>query len=1148
MIGTEEIVSIYLVNGPSGCGKSYFLYDMLLKKAAADNGTSYIFVVPEQFALSTEKELVEKSAGGIMNVEVLSFTRLAYRIMEEAGDNGYPLLNDMGKSMLIRRVMQEQKNELRLYAGKEKSAGFLDEMKSVISEMSQYLVTPDMLTDYVNGRKKQDILSVKLEDISKIYQGFRNKLEGVYTTAETMFELCYKHIGSSAFLKHAVLVFDQFTGFTPCQYAFIEHLLSKISDIYICVTMDNELLKETAAGNDGFPAAESGTGIFGMSADMVNNILKLGEKNGFRTKILPFENYTYLSDEIAFIRDHIFRFPVKQYDGESKTVITAHQNRKQESYFIAARISELLREEQLRYDEIAVITGELAGYAPYFEKAFRDYGISCYIDETKDISCNPLISFINGMLSAADSDFRTGEVTEFIKSPLSGYDYKSVSAFENYLICYGYRGRRRYERPWTAVKKLRKKTDIDEINRMRADVLERLSLLPRNDGSASVHEIIVSVYNILTLYGVKESLLRFAGKLSASLTSAEYPEQSALNRTEEYVKEYEKVYDAVMGLFQQIDDLMGKENCTYKEFLDIFMTGARKTKLGVLPPNKDVVIVGDVQRTRLKGIKVLFFAGVNEGIVPLTAEKGGVLTGEEREALEAWGCKLAPGMKEKPSNEEFYIYLALSKPKERLFLSYSLTDNGGGEAKPSYIVNILSAVTGVMPAVYEKSSISDKIGFDKGLSYILDGLAKEEKPADDPLYSALLRLYREVGAPEASVIRSITDDYYTRGSLTALSPETADRLYDHILISSVSRMETYSKCAYRHFLKYGLRLEKRPDNEPDSLDYGNLFHDALKRFGMFIKRSGNDWKSLTDEICEAEALRCFDEAAEAYSEGLYRENAKNGSLTERMKKGMVSTVKAVVSQIQAGDYEPSLFEYAFHVPGRFMNLSGKIDRIDICRENGTTYLKITDYKTGGSKIDFVKLYCGLQMQLMVYMNSMLHDDRFRGAVPAAAFYQEVSDPALEDDCDVEREKIRELRPVGVMQGEAEGIVRLDRGFADSTAFGVLKAGYASEAVRARTLKDGTLKGSGSLNRIVPAEDIEAFSAYAGNKVVSLSKEIMQGRIGIRPYRYQKECACDRCEYNGVCGFDKKMKSYQYNVIHMDQEEAIDRMVKNRCRK
>ncbi|MBQ8281629.1 MAG: PD-(D/E)XK nuclease family protein [Lachnospiraceae bacterium] len=1129
-------MSIYLVNGPSGCGKSYYLYESLIKKACENERTSYIFVVPEQFALTTEKELVERSEGqGIMNIEVLSFTRLAYRIMEEAGDNGYPVLNDMGKSMLIRRVMQEKRAELRLYAGKEKSAGFLDEIKSMISELSQYLITPEMINGYVETAKNQSVLSVKLSDISSIYAGFRKKLEGVYTTAETMFELCYKHIGSSEFLRNAVLVFDNFTGFTPCQFAFIEQLMSKVKDVYLCTTMDEQFITKSGAGSDTVLNVSRDAGIFTMSADMASGLIRLGEKNGFKADVLEFEHYNYLSSEISFIRDNIFRYPVKRYEGKSSTVITAHGGRKQEAYYIAARISDLLRKEKLRYDEVAVITGDLSGYAPYFEKAFRDYDISCYIDETKDISSNPLILFISSILEAADSDFRQGEIAGLIKSPLAGYDRKSVCRFENYLICYGYRGRARYGQTWTAEKKLRKNVNLEEINALRADILDKLSGLPKNNGNSTVHEIIVSVYNVLMSYDVKAGLDKLAESFAES---GEY-------KAEIYVKEYNKIFDTVINLFQQMDDLMGNETCTYKEFLDIFMTGVRKTKLGVLPPNKDVVVVGDVWRTRIKGIKVLFFAGVNEGVIPRAVDSGGVLTDEEREILGQAGYKLAPGIKEKPLSEEYYIYLALSKPKERLYVSYVLNLDDGSEVKPSYIVNTLSAITGVKPVTHNKSTeISDIIGYDKGLSYVIEGLSEERDTEDDPLYKALVKLYAEGSCPEAQIIKSITDDYYTRGSITALSPRTADKLYNHILISSVSRMETFSKCAFRHFLKYGLGLEGRPDNDPDQLDYGNLFHDAMKRFGMFVKKSGDDWNLLTPEICEAEAVNCFEQAVECYSEGIYKDTAGRNNLTERMKKVMISTVKAVVSQIQAGDYKPYLYEYAFNVPGRFMNLSGKIDRIDIYRENDTTWLKVIDYKTGGSRIDFVKLYYGLQMQLMVYMNSMINDERFKDAIPAAAFYQEVTDPVVEDKADVEAAKLKELRPGGVMLGENSGIIHFDRGFeGDEYA---LKSGYSSLAVRAKTLKDGTLRGNSLDNRMVSSNDIKAFSEYAGDMVSSLSREIMQGKITINPYKYENECACEYCEYTGVCGFDKKQKSYKYNYIKLEQEEAISRMVKDKC--
>lgn len=1131
-------MSIFLVNGPAGCGKSSFIYEKLLRAAEQDERTSYIFVVPEQFALTTEKELVEKSSGsGIMNIEVLSFTRLAYRIMEEAGDNGYPVLNDMGKTMLIRKVMQEQKNNLRLYAGKERSAGFLDEIKSMISELSQYLITPEALLKAADTDKK-DVLSIKLADISCIYEGFRKKLEGTYTTAETMMELCYRHISGSKVLKNAVLVFDVFTGFTPSQLAFIEHLMSGVKDIYLCTTIDKHLITETGQGDDSVVKVDSdNSGFFKLSSDMVLSIISLGEKNGLKAKILDYEEYDYLSDEISFIRDNIFRYPINIYKGQSKTVITSHGNKKQEVYYIASKISELLRNENLRYDEIAVITGDLPGYSLLFEKIFKEYGIPCYIDETRDISSNPLISLITSLLNAAEWDFKINDVLSIVKSPLMGFDAAEINRFENYLLCYGYRGRSQYSKPWTAEKKFRRKVDLEEINRLRTEILNCIYELPKSTGEIKVHNIIVALYKILSSRNVEEKLLKATETFSEII-----PEKA-----DAYIREYEKIYDTVINLFQQIDDLMGEDFCTYKEFSDIFMTGVRKTKLGLLPPNKDVVTVGDVWRTRIKGIKILFFAGVNEGVVPRANDEGGILTDEERTILGAKDFNLAPGTKEKPLSEEFYIYLALSKPQHRLYISYPVTTDGGTEIKPSYIINTISRLLGVNVIDYKPGdNISELIGSDNGLAYVINQLSEGKKPEDDRLLEALLSLYRENSLPEGDIVEKISGDYAVRGSDTVLSEDIADKLYNHILLSSVSRLETFSCCAYKHFLRYGLGLENRPENEPDRIDYGNLFHDALSRFGNFVKKSGNDWSLLSEEICEREALNCFAESVENYNDGLYKNTSANRHLTERMKKVIVTTVKAVVKQIQAGDYMPESFEYAFRIPGRYMNLTGKIDRVDVCRENGNTWLKIVDYKTGEMKLDFVKLYHGLQLQLMVYMNSIISSGQFENPHPGAVFYQTVMDPAIESGKDVAKEKLKALRPAGVLSSSVSGVTLLDNQFKLDEE--MLLPGYSSLVIRAKTDKNGVLSGNTVSNRLSGDSEINAFMTHAGKMTADLSKQIIKGKISITPYKYEGESPCTYCEYIGVCGFDRKNKRYKYNHINMEQDEAISLMVDEACQR
>ncbi len=1119
-------MSIRLLTGPSGCGKSHSLYEMLVKEASENPKTSYIFIVPEQFALSTEKELVEKSSGmGIMNIEVLSFTRLAYRIMEEAGDAGYPLINDMGKSMLIRKVMQEEKDRLVLYAGKEKSAGFLDEVKSIISEFSQYLITPKTLKTSIEN--STGILSVKLNDVAIIYEGFLKKIEGLFSTSESLLGLCYRHVGNSGFLKDSVIVFDGFTGFTPCQSEFVEHIMPYIKDAYICATIDDEYISETNTPDGGFIKVNTDAGIFSMSATMLDDIVRLGEKNGHNSEIYDYDKFCKHEEEIRFLRDNIFRYPSGTYKNTTKTCITAHQNRKQEALYIAARISDLLRDEGLKYDEIAVMSGDLEGYAPYFEKAFKDYGINCHIDDSKNISSNPLVNYITGILKVAEGDFRVDDIIEHIKSPLSGFEETDVYEFENYLICYGYRGKKRYQSNWEAHKKLKRKINLENINLVRETLFNRFIPLTESKSSLNVSRIIELIYNQLVDLDIRLKLSNLAEIIADN------------EDNDELIKEYERVYDAVIAIFKQMYDLMGDEQCTFKEFLDIFMTGVRKTKLGILPPNKDVVLVGDLWRTRIKDIKVLFVAGMNDGVIPRASTQSGLLTDDERERLKSKGHKLAPGIKEKPLNEEYYVYLALSKPSKKLYVSYSLTQENGGEIKQSYVINILEVLLGKESELYNGKLLSDIIGYDKGLSYVLDGL-KVENNKEDKLLGALLKLLDEGKVPKLEMIKRINDDYYTRGSLTSLSARTADKLYNHILISSVSRIETFAGCAYRHFLRYGLGLDKRTQSEADNMDFGNLFHDALKRFGLLVKESGNNWKDFTDEICEVSAKECFYEALNSYKDGLYVGDAAKEHLSKRMEKVMVTTAKALVKQIQAGDYEPYLYEYAFNIPGRFTNLSGKIDRIDIYRENGKTYLKILDYKTGGSTIDYVKLYYGLQLQLMVYMNSMVNSDKFKDSIPAAVLYQEVTDPSLEEPKDIEREKLLSLRPSGVIPGGINEIAHFDRGFVNDKGEAV--ASYNSTVIGAKTLKSGAVTTSGSGNMLTETDIISSLGSYAGKMVNELSKEIMNGEIKINPYKSGMETACDYCDYKGVCGFDKKNKAYKYNKLTIDADEALDNMV------
>ena len=78
-------MSLQFIMGPSGSGKSHYLYQKVTEEARKHPDKNYFVIVPDQFTMQTQRDLVMANPNkGILNVDVLSFHRLAYRIFEES--------------------------------------------------------------------------------------------------------------------------------------------------------------------------------------------------------------------------------------------------------------------------------------------------------------------------------------------------------------------------------------------------------------------------------------------------------------------------------------------------------------------------------------------------------------------------------------------------------------------------------------------------------------------------------------------------------------------------------------------------------------------------------------------------------------------------------------------------------------------------------------------------------------------------------------------------------------------------------------------------------------------------------------------------------------------------------------------------------
>ncbi len=232
-------MSLQLVFGGSGSGKSHYVFQKVLEESKQERERTFFVLVPEQFTMQTQRELVRRQENhSIMNVDVVSFPRLAYRVFDELGMGNLNILEETGKNLLLRRVAEEQQDHLRLMKASMKRSGYISEVKSVISELTQYRVTPGQLDSFIQDKGQSPLFRYKVQDIQTMYQGFVDYLEGNFITAEELLEVLARVAGQSEILKGSVIVLDGFTGFTPVQYYLLEALLKAAREVIVTVTLD----------------------------------------------------------------------------------------------------------------------------------------------------------------------------------------------------------------------------------------------------------------------------------------------------------------------------------------------------------------------------------------------------------------------------------------------------------------------------------------------------------------------------------------------------------------------------------------------------------------------------------------------------------------------------------------------------------------------------------------------------------------------------------------------------------------------------------------------------------------------------------------------------------------------------------------------
>ncbi|MDF2472527.1 MAG: addB, partial [Anaerocolumna sp.] len=453
-------MALQLILGSSGSGKSYRLYKKMISESMEKPENNYLIIVPEQFTLQTQKDIVTMHPNhGTMNIDILSFMRLAYRVFDEVGGNDIPVLEDTGKSMVLRKIITKHKKELELFQHDVQKQGFINELKSLISEIFQYSITEDKLKEMEALAANRPMLQSKLHDIIIIYQGFKDFLREKYITAEEILDVLCQVIDKSELISGSVVCLDGFTGFTPAQYQLLTILMKKAKQVLITVTIDPR---------EDITQADEEYKLFHLSKKTISRLMTIAEEEGIKID-KPFyaENEMQVpfryrnSKALAALEHNIFRYPIKCYEAEQENIsIHAARDRKQEVQFVVREIKHLIREEQYRYKDIAVVTGDIGNYGRLLGQEFDKAGIPCFIDHKRDLMANPFIEFLRSTLDIMKKDFDYESVFRYLRSGMANESQEDVDILENYIIALGIRGHKRWQTEWTRVYRGQKEGEL----------------------------------------------------------------------------------------------------------------------------------------------------------------------------------------------------------------------------------------------------------------------------------------------------------------------------------------------------------------------------------------------------------------------------------------------------------------------------------------------------------------------------------------------------------------------------------------------------------------------------------------------------------------------------------------------------------------
>ncbi len=1093
--------------GKAGSGKLEKCINDILKRQEEKYLPS-IFIVPEQFTLQAERKVIEKSKSKVLfSTYVLNFKRFAYRVFSELGLSNKKPLEDIGKTMVLRKILYKLGKEDSLKYFSEKSysnIGLLEKIGDILKEFFEFGVDEIELDNVIKDidTKTNENLCLKLIDLKQIYKHYKDFIKNDYITDEGILDILTEKIDETSLITKDTQVFIYgFESLNNQEIKVLYKLFEKCEKVNIYFNLNTNI---TYFNNinpfDNYFYIK--TTINKINDNIVNKLGVFIEE-----PIYLDENKRHINNnELKFLEENFLKYNIKKFDKNVENInICCLKNKYTEIEKVSSIILDLVKNNGYSFKDIVVILGDLS-YQKNIKMFFNKYKIPYFLDDKKKITNHSLVELIISSLDIIIYNFQYENVFRYLRTGLidilNTYNItkEDIDIMENYIIKYGIKGDK-WKKDFVYGFYESSVYSYEKINDIRKNILKSLNKLNlKRNKKYTVLEISKTILDFIIDIDIERAIIAIIDR-DKNLFAKGVIKNAGI------IDEHKQVFDSICEILQKFVDILGNEEMTIEEYSKILKSAFEKQTISIIPPTQDQVLIGDFDRTKITDNKILIAMGINEGNIPKYKDESPFISDSEKIYLLSKGIEMRAITISSMSTELLNVYSLILKPKDKLYLTYCLSNLEGVSKKPSSIIEKIKNIFPNLDEQIEEEKIdiisSPDIAFNnifKSFNYldINDDKIKETFVwfLNDERFLEKIEHIKE----GLLKIEDDKDDYINKSLL--------NKVYEYNKIfSSVSKLEEFKKCPFSYFLKYTLNIKERETNILDYLKIGNIYHNILEEFSNKILKDSVNIEDITEEDVYILVNDIVDNLCKSEDFiSMFEASAKYRYYISRIKKIIGMSANAIINQIKDGSFIPKYFEIDFDNINKEskiyknikidlkdnyeMILKGKIDRVDKLFIEDKEYIKILDYKSSDKKLSVDKVYYGLQLQILMYLDTFIKIEQNmqnKEILPAGAFYFQVKEDMIE-----EKDKKDALQKKFDLKGIIAKDENVKKGFNKNGDGKKLKGVSSSDEMSIDEFKDLLL-----LSNIVTKE---------------IGNDIITGNIKVYPYKYKKDTGCEYCSY------------------------------------